>query len=245
MTHAAARRPPVRRFRHAAAANGFLVAPEQTAAFLAAIELLGPPGIEDIRRAAHATLAPPPDRRADSMPCSTRISSAQRSVEEPVEAEDDDVRVADGERGAFEPPTADEEPRVRPGRDACRAIAATPLRRRTTRRNTARGSRAPCPTRLPRRRGYRRRADRRGKSFDLRRDLARRGPQRRRGDAAAAPAPPPAPAPRAAADRRVRLDEAAHRRAPALRPCARRRDRARRGVHHRHAADPRHAGRCG
>ena len=41
------------------------VAPEQTAAFLAAIELLGPSGITDIRRAAHATLAPPPERRAE------------------------------------------------------------------------------------------------------------------------------------------------------------------------------------
>ena len=47
-------------------ANGFAVAPEQTTAFLAAITLLGPAQPStDIRRAAHATLAPPPERRAE------------------------------------------------------------------------------------------------------------------------------------------------------------------------------------
>ena len=44
---------------------GFAVAPEQTMAWLAAIELLGPSEIGDIRRAAHATLAPPPERFAE------------------------------------------------------------------------------------------------------------------------------------------------------------------------------------
>ena len=44
---------------------GFAVAPEQTMAWLAAIELLGPAEIGDIRRAARATLAPPPERFAD------------------------------------------------------------------------------------------------------------------------------------------------------------------------------------
>ena len=45
-------------------ANGFAVAPEQTTSFLAAIGLLGPRSLEDIRRAGRATLAPPPERRA-------------------------------------------------------------------------------------------------------------------------------------------------------------------------------------
>ena len=44
--------------------NGFAVAPEQTTAFLAAIELLGPRSLEHIRQAGLATLAPPPERRA-------------------------------------------------------------------------------------------------------------------------------------------------------------------------------------
>ena len=44
---------------------GFSVAPEQTMAWLAAIELLGPEEIDDIRRAARAMLAPPPERFAE------------------------------------------------------------------------------------------------------------------------------------------------------------------------------------
>src|ERR1700733_10512413 len=45
--------------------SGFAVAPEQTMGWLAAIELLGPREIGDIRRAARATLAPPPERFAE------------------------------------------------------------------------------------------------------------------------------------------------------------------------------------
>ena len=45
--------------------SGFAVAPEQIMAWLAAIEILGPTGIGDIRRSAHAILAPPPERFAE------------------------------------------------------------------------------------------------------------------------------------------------------------------------------------
>ena len=44
--------------------HGFRVAPEQTTSFLAAVELLGPRHIEDVRRGAVATLAPHPEQRA-------------------------------------------------------------------------------------------------------------------------------------------------------------------------------------
>ncbi|MGL4975178.1 MAG: hypothetical protein ACRC56_07775, partial [Bosea sp. (in: a-proteobacteria)] len=43
--------------------HGFMVAPEQTVAFLSAIALLGPKSLEQVRQAGVATLAPPPDRR--------------------------------------------------------------------------------------------------------------------------------------------------------------------------------------
>ena len=43
-------------------AEGFAVAPEQGHAFIAAVGLLGPHSIVDVRRAARATLAPPPER---------------------------------------------------------------------------------------------------------------------------------------------------------------------------------------
>jgi uncharacterized protein with von Willebrand factor type A (vWA) domain len=42
---------------------GFAVAPEQVAGFMQAVTLLGPRSMVDIREAALATLAPPPDRR--------------------------------------------------------------------------------------------------------------------------------------------------------------------------------------
>ena len=44
--------------------NEFAISPEQTMSFLAAIELLGPRDLDDIRRAGLATLAPPPERHA-------------------------------------------------------------------------------------------------------------------------------------------------------------------------------------
>ncbi len=45
--------------------HGFAVAPEQSVAFMRAVTLLGPRSMEDIRRAALATLAPPPDQREE------------------------------------------------------------------------------------------------------------------------------------------------------------------------------------
>jgi len=43
-------------------AHGFAVAPEQTESFLAGVGLLGPRSLDDVHRAARATLAPPPER---------------------------------------------------------------------------------------------------------------------------------------------------------------------------------------
>ena len=44
---------------------GFAVAPEQVSGFMQAVTLLGPRSMADIREAALATLAPPPDRREE------------------------------------------------------------------------------------------------------------------------------------------------------------------------------------
>src|SRR5207244_7164046 len=44
---------------------GFAVAPEQVSGFMQAVKLLGPRSMGDIREAALATLAPPPDRREE------------------------------------------------------------------------------------------------------------------------------------------------------------------------------------
>lgn len=45
--------------------HGFLAAPDQTQAFIAATGLLGPASLRDIRRAARATFGPPPERHAE------------------------------------------------------------------------------------------------------------------------------------------------------------------------------------
>jgi hypothetical protein len=46
-------------------AEGFLAAPAQTQSFLAAVGLLGPRSIQDVRRAAHAIFGPGPERGQD------------------------------------------------------------------------------------------------------------------------------------------------------------------------------------
>ncbi len=58
-----ARRRPLVAFPQLLRRHGFAAAPEQTFAFLQAIDLLGPRSLWHLRQAAIATLAPPPDRR--------------------------------------------------------------------------------------------------------------------------------------------------------------------------------------
>jgi uncharacterized protein len=54
---------PFLAFPQALRSAGLPAAPEQTTAFLAAVGLLGPRGLADIRRAAHAIYGPGPERR--------------------------------------------------------------------------------------------------------------------------------------------------------------------------------------
>ncbi|MBZ9775221.1 VWA domain-containing protein [Mesorhizobium sp. CO1-1-8] len=60
MPHAAA---PLLGFGRLLRRYGFAIAPEQVSGFMQAVTLLGPRSMADIREAALATLAPPPDRR--------------------------------------------------------------------------------------------------------------------------------------------------------------------------------------
>jgi hypothetical protein len=151
-------------------ANGFAVAPEQTTAFLAAIELLGPRNLEHIRQAGTATLAPPPERRATY----DRLFDIHFRGSEAIErAEGDDeetVRLQEEGRGEDEPALADEANES--GLAAARSEAlverhfaqpsASDALRRLSREAAAR---------LPRRRGHRRVRARRGLFADLRRTL--------------------------------------------------------------------------
>jgi uncharacterized protein with von Willebrand factor type A (vWA) domain len=151
--------------------NGFAVAPEQTAAFLAAIGLLGPRSVAEIRRAAHATLAPPPERRGDfDALFDAHFLGAEGIAADLAAPEDEAVQVHDEGRGSQEPLLSDE---VNEAGQAATAAEALSLRRfgpdgdRQALRRLARAA----PARLPRRRGYRRARSRRGQNFDLRRML--------------------------------------------------------------------------
>jgi uncharacterized protein with von Willebrand factor type A (vWA) domain len=150
-------------------ANGFAIAPEQTAAFLEAIALLGPRDPEDIRQAGLATLAPPPERRA-TYDLLFRIHFLGGEEIPSTEGEEDVVRLQEEGRGDEEPLLADDANES--GEMAVRAEALSERRLSPggpsdALRRLAREAR----TRLPRRRGHRRKRARRGPWADLRRTL--------------------------------------------------------------------------
>jgi len=152
-------------------ANGFAVAPEQTTSFLAAIELLGPRDLRDIRQAALATLAPPPERRATFDRLFDLHFRGSEAITRDDDGEDDEtVRLQEEGRGDEEPLLSDDANES--GLTATRTealverrfaqLSSTDALRRLTRE---------APRRLPRRRGHRRRQARRGPFADLRRTL--------------------------------------------------------------------------
>ena len=152
-------------------ANSFAVAPEQTTAFLGAIELLGPRDLETIRHAGLATLAPPPERRATYDRLFDLHFRGSEAVEGGEADEDEEiVRLQEEGRGQEEPLVSDDLNES--GLTAARAEAlverrfaqgliSEPLRRLSRE----------APRRLPRRRGHRRMRARRGPFADLRRTL--------------------------------------------------------------------------
>jgi uncharacterized protein with von Willebrand factor type A (vWA) domain len=150
----------------------FLVAPEQIAAFLAAIDLLGPCGIIDIRRAAHATLGPQPERRAEfDALFDAHFLGKTTTVEVAAQTEDDEeLRAREGERGSFDPAVSDEPRESGQAAASAEMLAARRFGAESETEILRRFQRA-VPERLPRRRGYRKRVDRRGRVPDLRRSL--------------------------------------------------------------------------
>lgn len=150
--------------------NGFAVAPEQTTAFLAAIDLLGPRSLDDIRRAGLATLAPPPERRAtyDRLFDLHFLGSEELPQ---TEGEDEEiVRLQEDGRGEDEPLLADDINES--GLTAARTEALVERRfAMGTTSDALRRLGREAPTRLPRRRGHRRMRARRGPFADLRRTL--------------------------------------------------------------------------
>lgn len=91
-------------------ANDFSVAPEQTQNFIAGVGLLGPRGMDDILRAAHATLAPPPERR-EEFEALFRLVFFGQSIAAPMSGDADDedeVEAFDDRDGGEQPPESEE-----------------------------------------------------------------------------------------------------------------------------------------
>ncbi|CCE10265.1 conserved hypothetical protein [Bradyrhizobium sp. STM 3843] len=150
--------------------NGFAVAPEQTMAFLSAIELLGPRSLDDIYLAGLAILAPPPERRVTY----DRLFDLHFRGREPLEgagSEDEEVvRLQEEGRGEDETPLADEANESGLVAARTEALVARRFEERSTGDALRRFARE-APSRLPRRRGHRRIRARRGPFADLRRTL--------------------------------------------------------------------------
>jgi uncharacterized protein with von Willebrand factor type A (vWA) domain len=149
-------------------ANGIAVAPEQTTSFLAAIGLLGPRSLEDIRRAGLATLAPSPERRAvyDAL---FRIHFLGGDALEGARESDETLRVQEESRGEDEPLFADEVNES--GQAATRAEAVVERRFNQAGGDALRRLAREASRRLPLRRGHRRMRARRGPFADLKRTL--------------------------------------------------------------------------
>jgi hypothetical protein len=151
-------------------ANGFSVAPEQTTAFLAAIELLGPQSLEHIRRAGLATLAPPPERRATYDRLFDIHFRGSEAIERAEGEEEEAVRLQEEGRGEDEPPLSDEANESGLAAAWAEALVERRFAQLSTGDALRRLSRE-APRRLPRRRGHRRMRARRGPFADLRRTL--------------------------------------------------------------------------
>ena len=149
---------------------GFTTSPEQTISFLEAVELLGPRSIDDVRRAAAATLSPPHER-AGEFDALFRAWFHGEYTPAPRESGDEtEIRIHDEGGAAYEPPDGPDL-----GESGQSATAAEMLGSRRFRAETAierlRRFAREAPERLPRRRGLRRRWARKGDTVDLSRTL--------------------------------------------------------------------------
>lgn len=155
-------------------ANGFPVAPEQTIDFIRATGLLGPRSLDDIRRAAIALFAIPPERMDEF---NALFNAVFLGAQIPAAAPEDDETAEAHEPSGIATEIDEPEPGEDPGTEATaaerlshRALADRPDLALARFRRLA-------PERLPRRRSYRF-APRSGRPLDLRRtlrDAARQG----------------------------------------------------------------------
>ncbi len=148
---------------------GFSVAPEQTMAWLAAIELLGPEEINDIRRAARAMLAPPPERFAEfDALFDAHFLGVLGTAVETAPSDEEPVRAAEDSSVGPEPIFGDETHKSGAQATTAERLSARRFGPGQEGETLRRFSRA-LPARVPRRRGYRWRSARGGPGTDARR----------------------------------------------------------------------------
>ncbi|MGB3417595.1 MAG: VWA domain-containing protein [Mesorhizobium sp.] len=146
---------------------GFAVAPEQIAAFMRAVTLLGPRSMNDIHEGALATLAPPPDRRGEFEALFRAWFHGEEAVVTDGESEEETQVKDDG--GTRE--QQGEELREEEGGELSSAIERLSLRQFPRDDGTLAAFGRALPAALPVRRSFRTtRAKSRG-AFDLRRSL--------------------------------------------------------------------------
>ncbi|MEM9207078.1 MAG: VWA domain-containing protein [Pseudomonadota bacterium] len=150
----------------------FAVAPDQVQNFIAAVGLLGPRSMEDVRRAGLATLAPPPERMDEFEAIFRQVFFGQMLAPniEGIEEDEDTVEAYDYQDGAATPPEPDEETESGGQATSDERLSVRgfePLRESEQLRLFRRDLNAA----LPRRRSLRRTSAKTGDRFDLRRVL--------------------------------------------------------------------------
>jgi uncharacterized protein with von Willebrand factor type A (vWA) domain len=150
--------------------NGFAIAPEQTQAFVAAVGLLGPKSMAQLRMAAAATLGIQPDQRAlfDAL-FDLHFIGILGDIAEPDGVADEEMKAQDegGTMDALFSDDINESGRQTTAVEVLGQRVLHPGDEADTLRRFARA----LPARLPRRRGYRRGKARRGPSIDMARSL--------------------------------------------------------------------------
>jgi uncharacterized protein len=150
--------------------NGFAVAPEQTTAFLSAIDLLGPRSLDDIHQAGLALLAPPPERRATYDRLFDLHFRGREALEATDREDEEVVRLQEDGRGEEETPLSDETSESGLVAARTEVLVARRFTEGTTGDALRRFARE-ASAGLPQRRGHRRMRARRGPFADLRRTL--------------------------------------------------------------------------
>ena len=147
--------------------RAFAIAPEQVTSFMQAVTLLGPRSMNDIREAALATFAPPPDRR-DEFEAHFRAyfhGDAKPSIEG---EEDDETRIKD-DRGTHE--EENQAARQEKGGELSSALEQLSSREFQRDADGLGQLRRKLASALPTRRSFRTARTRARGSFDLRRSL--------------------------------------------------------------------------